>query len=80
MNVRQLIRALEKIEDKEKEVEIGIRVHKSPYPVAYTPIFGSWAGDDNAYFGGVDGVIRIYTFLPHDNETYMMTQIRKIGH
>lgn len=54
--VRELIAELEKIEDKDKPIEVAIRQYNKAYPVAYTPIFSSLNFNGDTY--------RIYTSLP----------------
>lgn len=61
MTVNELISLLNKIENKDKRVEIEINQYTKRYPVAFTNIMNPVTGP---YLFQVGEVVRIQTFLP----------------
>lgn len=67
LTVQQLIDLLNKVEDKNKTVEIAVHQFNKAYPVAYT------VPSNRDYLRQTDCSVRIGTWLP-DN---MRTSVRK---
>jgi len=63
MTVKELIALLEKIENKDKEVQIAIRQYNKAYPVAYC------APNDRDYLNQTECAARITVSLPDNMRT-----------
>lgn len=58
MNVHQLIQALERIENKDKEIEVAIRQVNKAHVVEFAPIH------NDEWLNQACGKVRIYATLP----------------
>lgn len=74
MKVSKLIEILEKIKNKEENVEVAISQYNKVGNVAYCQI-------EETYYGKLQtawGSHRIEISLPHDNDSFMYTATKKI--
>jgi hypothetical protein len=68
LTVRQLIEALERIEDKGQPVEIALRQYNKTYPVAYVPPF------EHLTLSEAWGTVRIHAALPDNMRTMTLKE------